>query len=245
MDILTDKYNEIYRSLREYLVPISSWIKCVSEFESCGRLKLTFKQPPDSHLNRWMVKYPYTTPVYEKMLRAKYKDPNSIDLSDVDKFTDDERNFWHEMIDIRIRRYLENGISEETLCMVDNKYDYGAFIHYNTGLIRPFKYPDTVRMDYVVIPLYMKNMLVNRFRDKYRGTEDELRYDLSYSGRHMRDYEVFTVPVVLDRWNIERRVFPMSDMMTYQSSVTKEELATTMKYVESMFEAHKKVIIMS
>lgn len=231
-------YDTVTMSMREHVVPMSTvWADQIKQLESCPwfdfELSSTFKQEAKEF---YTTPYSYNNPVWVRYL----------DIIRAGRFTDKEMCRVAATIKKeRIHPHYDNAIPDEYVAYLDNNYDIGVIIYAKSGYIVPFEYHHVDGFEFAAIPAEIPLQLKMKQENVKPGDTAYEIYMRELDERKEKFGLEYTIKYKTDRG--DKFFSPGDRFIAFQHTpyVTSSDVVTTIEYMQLMFEAHAKCIVLA
>lgn len=233
-----------YQSLREVLIPMSTWFRKVQQFESILNLTFTDTGGEDSvwRSASYAVPYTYTHPIYAEMLHERHPKDNMLDIREINNFTPRDMHEWTARLKERLEPYGVGAVSDELVTELDSDNDIGIIVHKTGGTIYPFRYSEVRDFEFEMVPVQTVYLLAQyaRAHTKSRALYSALTDMIEMCGPldKRREYYMYYQPVSKAGVRSEN-----VGTFTWRDSISLTDTHDLTKYMRTMFAAHAKCFV--
>lgn len=237
-------YDVCYQSLREVLVPMSTWFRRVQQFESILGLTFTDEGEDDSVWKSasYAVPYTYAHPIYAEMLHERHPHDSMLNIREINDFTQRDVDEWTARLKERLEPYGAGAVSDELVTELDSDRDIGIIVHKTGGTIYPFRYSEVKDFEFQMFPVQTVYLLARyaqvhtKSRALYNALTEIIRMCGPLSKR--REYYMYYQPIFKDGTRCEN-----IGTFTWRDSISVTDTHDLTKYMRTMFTAHAKCYI--
>lgn len=239
------RHNVIYKSLREYLVPMSKWFDDMYHMECTGPFSLGISpQGRDVFTGScYTVPYPFKNPLWVDILQhRKTQTGETFKPGDPIMLRDEDYQLWTENITQRVNPFIEHCIHDEVIAELDNHYDTGVIVHITSGTIFPFEYSKIKSFSIVVIPVSVTLLLAKLSPNHMGLDDDQYMRTLNVMTQHIMDYDMFYIPdFKTESGDIYTNPGDYG-RISYRTPIPRKDVDEITKYFNTMITAHAKCI---